>query len=217
MLTFFRRIRKGLLGSGATGKYLLYAIGEITLVVIGILIALQINNWNEYRKERITEISYLEAIKEELADNKDVAFEQMDFDDFQRNNALLLIAVVSGDTILHNSETLLAAMRHVGFNQHGISEQLKDKCIRVTGERVGAVVARGEAEIGFQQVSELLPIHGIVYVGTIPHAVQKLTMFCAGITTTANNIEAATALIQYISSPDAASVIAETGMEPQNR
>jgi len=50
MLTFFRRIRKGLLGSGATSKYLVYAVGEIALVVIGILIALQINNWNEGRK-----------------------------------------------------------------------------------------------------------------------------------------------------------------------
>ena len=60
MLTFFRRIRKGLLGEGATSKYLLYAIGEIALVVIGILIALQINNWNEYRKDKYCEIKYCE-------------------------------------------------------------------------------------------------------------------------------------------------------------
>ena len=59
MLTFFRRIRKGLLGDGATSKYLLYAIGEIALVVIGILIALQINNWNEVRKQRQDEIGLL--------------------------------------------------------------------------------------------------------------------------------------------------------------
>jgi hypothetical protein len=50
MLTVFRRIRKGLLASGTTRKYLLYAIGEIALVVIGILIALSINNWNEAQK-----------------------------------------------------------------------------------------------------------------------------------------------------------------------
>jgi len=53
MLTFFRRIRIGLLGSGTTSRYLLYAIGEIALVVIGILIDLQINNWNEWRKDRV--------------------------------------------------------------------------------------------------------------------------------------------------------------------
>jgi hypothetical protein len=51
MIAFFRNIRKGLLGKANTQKYLLYAIGEITLVVIGILIALQINNWNEGRKK----------------------------------------------------------------------------------------------------------------------------------------------------------------------
>jgi len=49
MVSFFRRIRKALLGSGQARKYLFYAIGEIALVVIGILIALQINNWNENR------------------------------------------------------------------------------------------------------------------------------------------------------------------------
>ena len=55
MLTFFRRIRKGLLGDGATSKYLVYAIGEILLVMIGILLALQVNNWNEWRKDRLEE------------------------------------------------------------------------------------------------------------------------------------------------------------------
>ena len=66
MLTFFRRIRKGLLGTGATGKYLLYAIGEIALVVIGILIALQINNWHENNKREIKEIRYLGDLLQDL-------------------------------------------------------------------------------------------------------------------------------------------------------
>jgi len=69
MLTFFRRIRKGLLGTGTTGKYLLYAIGEIALVVIGILIALQINNWNEWRKDRVMESLLLQDIAENLESN----------------------------------------------------------------------------------------------------------------------------------------------------
>ena len=69
MLTFFRRIRKGLLGDGATSKYLLYAIGEIALVVIGILIALQINNWNENRKARVDEKKSLVKLKEEFQKN----------------------------------------------------------------------------------------------------------------------------------------------------
>lgn len=70
MLTFFRRIRKGLLGEGATSKYLLYAIGEIALVVIGILIALQINNWNECRKALKSELNSLISLKQEFEFNK---------------------------------------------------------------------------------------------------------------------------------------------------
>ena len=66
MLTFFRRIRKGLLGDGETRKYVLYAIGEIALVVIGILIALQINNWNENDKERAFEVMMLNEIRDAL-------------------------------------------------------------------------------------------------------------------------------------------------------
>jgi len=62
MLTFFRRIRKGLLGEGATSKYLLYAVGEIALVVTGILIALQINNWNENRKAAKFELQLITEI-----------------------------------------------------------------------------------------------------------------------------------------------------------
>ena len=55
MIKFFRKIRQNLLSQGKTGKYFKYAIGEIILVVIGILIALQINNWNEYQKDRKSE------------------------------------------------------------------------------------------------------------------------------------------------------------------
>ena len=69
MLTFFRRIRKGLLEGGRTSKYLLYAIGEIALVVIGILIALQINNWNEWKKDRSKESEVLEEVAENIESN----------------------------------------------------------------------------------------------------------------------------------------------------
>ena len=62
MIKFFRKIRQNLLTEGKTGKYFKYAIGEIALVVIGILIALQINNWNEFRKERIVESNILKEI-----------------------------------------------------------------------------------------------------------------------------------------------------------
>ena len=66
MIKFFRKIRQNLLSEGKTGKYFKYATGEILLVVIGILIALSINNWNEDRKNRLKEAVYLEGIKTDL-------------------------------------------------------------------------------------------------------------------------------------------------------
>ncbi|MCB0461551.1 MAG: hypothetical protein KDC81_02495 [Flavobacteriaceae bacterium] len=70
MIKFFRNIRKQLLGEGKTSKYFKYAVGEIQLVVIGILIALQINNWNENRKLESSKHKLLLALKKELVNNK---------------------------------------------------------------------------------------------------------------------------------------------------
>lgn len=69
MIKFFRNIRKQLLGEGKTSKYLKYALGEIALVVIGILIALSINNWNEKRKQKQVEIETLIQLKKDLTKN----------------------------------------------------------------------------------------------------------------------------------------------------
>jgi hypothetical protein len=73
MIKFFRHIRQSLIVKNQTGKYFKYAIGEIVLVVFGILIALQINNWNESRKEASFELQILKAFKESLeADLSDI-------------------------------------------------------------------------------------------------------------------------------------------------
>ena len=69
MLTFFRKIRKRLLDGGSTSKYIIYAIGEIALVVIGILIALQVNNWNESRKDREKEKQILQSLLDDFKVN----------------------------------------------------------------------------------------------------------------------------------------------------
>jgi hypothetical protein len=69
MIKFVRNIRQNLLSDGKTGKYLKYAIGEIFLVVLGILIALSINNWNEDRKTANTEIEYLIRLRSDLAND----------------------------------------------------------------------------------------------------------------------------------------------------
>ncbi len=66
MINFFRKIRKKMADANKPMKYMRYAIGEIVLVVIGILIALQINNWNEGRKKEVLEIQFLKSIKKDL-------------------------------------------------------------------------------------------------------------------------------------------------------
>jgi molybdate transport system substrate-binding protein len=100
------------------------------------------------------------------------------------------------------------------YKRMGIHDEMMPKSRRIYSERVGSVVARGEAEIGFQQVSELLPIEGIDFVGTIPEGVQQATIFCAGLATGAREPEAARALIRYLASAEAAPVLVRTGLEP---
>ena len=100
------------------------------------------------------------------------------------------------------------------FQRLGIADQIMRKSRRVEGERVGAVVARGEAEIGFQQTSELLPVPGIDYVGPLPPEVQKVSVVSAGVAAGARDSDAAHALIRFLASPDAAHAITKSGMEP---
>lgn len=100
------------------------------------------------------------------------------------------------------------------FPRLGVAEQLAPKSRRIVSERVAAVVARGELEIGFQQVSEILSIEGAAYVGPIPDEYQRVTTFSAGVTTAAENPEGAQRLIAFLSSVEAARTIAETGLEP---
>ena len=95
----------------------------------------------------------------------------------------------------------------------GLAAELASKIRKVEGEPVGQVVARGEAEIGFQQVSELLPVAGIDYVGPLPAEIQEITVFAAGIPVGAPRPEAARALVSFLTSPGAAPIISKSGME----
>ena len=67
MFSFFRKIRHNLLNEGKTARYFKYAIGEILLVVIGILIALQLNTWNESRKQHLADIEFIKILRSELS------------------------------------------------------------------------------------------------------------------------------------------------------
>jgi molybdate transport system substrate-binding protein len=76
------------------------------------------------------------------------------------------------------------------------------------------VVARGEAEIAFQQVSELLPVPGIDFVGPLPADIQQITVFSAGLHVAAKQPDAARALVKFLTASAAAPVIRNKGMEP---
>ena len=99
------------------------------------------------------------------------------------------------------------------FPELGIAKEVDSKCRRVEGEMVGAVVARGGAEIGFQQISELLPVKGVVFAGALPAQVQRETIFSAGVVVGAAEPDGAQELIKFLSSSHASDAIKKSGLE----
>lgn len=104
------------------------------------------------------------------------------------------------------------------FVKLGIADQVLAKSRKVrgppSGEPVAAVVARGEAEIGFQQVSELIHVPGVTFVGALPAELQPGFSFAGALTNTTRQPEAAGALIRFLASPRAAPVILKAGLAP---
>ena len=100
------------------------------------------------------------------------------------------------------------------FGKLGIADEMKDKARKIPATPVAEIVARGDAEIGFQQISELLPVAGVDIVGPLPPDVQKITVFSAGIATVSKEPDAGKALIKFLASPDASAAIVKSGMEP---
>ncbi len=99
MIKFFRRIRYQFMKETKLNKYLLYAMGEILLVVLGILIALQINNWNEWRKDRDLEIKILNEIKDNI---------EVDFEDHNQNIEYMGNTIQASAIILDHLENGLS-------------------------------------------------------------------------------------------------------------
>jgi len=104
------------------------------------------------------------------------------------------------------------------FQKLGVADQVAGKSRKVrgppSGEPVAAVVARGEAEIGFQQVSELIHVPGVSFVGALPAELQPGFSFAGAITSNARQPEAGSALLRFLASPDAAQVKLNAGLTP---
>jgi molybdate transport system substrate-binding protein len=101
------------------------------------------------------------------------------------------------------------------FQRMGIADEIKHKLKQTpTGVFVGSIIANGEAEIGFQQVSELSHFAGVDYVGPLPAEIQQFTIFSSGIIAGAKEADAAKALVNFITAPAAAAAFKRIGMEP---
>ena len=95
----------------------------------------------------------------------------------------------------------------------GIADEVRRKA-QIGDAYIGEVVARGEAEMAVQQISELMPVAGIDIVGPLPDEVQKISVFAAGICRAARNPEGAAKLIAHLADPRIASVLMRKGLEP---
>jgi len=100
------------------------------------------------------------------------------------------------------------------FEKLGIADAMKDKAKKIPATPVGEIVARGDAELGFQQIAELRPVSGIDIVGQLPPDLQKITVFSAGVATVSREPDAGRALIKFLASPAASAAIINSGMEP---
>ena len=99
------------------------------------------------------------------------------------------------------------------FPRLGLADEIATKGRRVESERVGAVVARGDAELGFQQISELVTIDGIDYVGPLPDDVQRVSTFSAGIAVGAASPAAARELVEFLASAALGPVVERYGLD----
>jgi molybdate transport system substrate-binding protein len=104
------------------------------------------------------------------------------------------------------------------FDRMGITDQVKGKLKQTpSGVFVGTLIANGDAEIGFQQISELVHFAGIDYVGPLPGDLQRMTMFSTGLHSGAKQPDAAKTLVKFITAPAAAPIIRKHGLEPGSR
>lgn len=127
-------------------------------------------------------------------------------------------AVLAAKSIAYSDSGSGTYLSKTLFPKLGIAEQIAARSRKVrgppSGEPVAAVVARGESEIGFQQVSELIHVPGVTFVAPLPAGLQPGFSFAGAVTTNAREPEAAAALLRFLSSPEAAPVVVKAGLAP---
>jgi len=123
-------------------------------------------------------------------------------------------AVLAADTVGYSTGPSGVALVKL-FERWGIAQELQDKLVQAPpGLPVGALVARGEVALGFQQLSELIHLEGITIVGPLPPPVRINTIFAGALCATSRQPEAVGALLAFLASPDADAAKRRNGMEP---
>jgi molybdate transport system substrate-binding protein len=123
-------------------------------------------------------------------------------------------ALLAAKTVAYSDSASGVYVSTEMFDKLGIAEAMKDKARKIPATPVGEIVARGDAELGFQQIAELRPVPGIDIVGQLPADLQKITVFSAGIASAAREPDAGRALIKFLASPAARDALINSGLEP---
>jgi molybdate transport system substrate-binding protein len=123
-------------------------------------------------------------------------------------------ALLAAKTVAYSDSASGVYISTEMFKNLGIADEMKDKARKIPATPVAEIVARGEAEIGMQQISELKAVPGIDIVGPLPENLQKVTVFSAGVATVSKDPDAAKALIKFLASPAARTTIIDSGLEP---
>jgi molybdate transport system substrate-binding protein len=123
-------------------------------------------------------------------------------------------ALLAAKTIAYSDSASGVYVSTEMFDKLGIKEAMQGKARKIPATPVGEIVAHGEAEIGFQQMSELKPVEGIDIVGPLPDELQKITVFSAGIAGVSKEPEAGKALIKFLASPAARPELVKSGLDP---
>ena len=126
----------------------------------------------------------------------------------------LRLALLAAKSVAYSDSASGVYISTEMFKKLGIEEEMKGKARQIPATPVGEIVAKGEAEIGLQQISELKPVTGIDIVGSLPDELQKITVFSAGIATVSKEPDAGKSLIRFLASPAARDEIVKSGMDP---
>jgi molybdate transport system substrate-binding protein len=130
----------------------------------------------------------------------------------------LRTTLLAAKSIAYSDSSSGTYLSTIGFKKLGVADEVSGKTRKVrgppSGELVAAVVARGEAEVCFQQVPELIRVPGVDFVGTVPSDVQPPTLFVGALPKNSQHPDAAIALLRFLSSADAAAVITTAGLKP---